>query len=133
MLTYIQKNHLHYFLTDSNNDRTLMIIPILFNADPVRDSRLECFMLTFSNITSMFVTDDEDNVARAIAIRCEEKGGIYYNNEEKINNEKVAVADIAQFVAQRTMSQYEEEFEVVCFSFLKQNETDVVLVVYVHL
>ena len=81
----------------------------------------------------MFVTDDEDNVARAIAIRCEEKGGIYYNNEEKINNEKVAVADIAQFVAQRTMSQYEEEFEVVCFSFLKQNETDVVLVVYVHL
>jgi len=54
-------------------------------------------------------------VARAIAIRFEEKGGIYYNNEEKINNEKVAVADIAQYVAGRAISHYEEEFEVVQF------------------
>jgi len=74
-------------------------------------------MFTFSNITIDFVTDDEDEVARAIAIRCEEKGGIYYNNEEKINNEKVAVADIAQYVAERTMSQYEEEFEVTVVKF----------------
>ena len=58
-------------------------------------------------------------MARAIAIRFEEKGGVYYNNEEKINNEKVAVADIAQYVAERTMSQYEEEFQVVSFSLFK--------------
>ena len=66
-------------------------------------------------------------MARAIAIRFEEKGGIYYNNEEKINNEKVAVADITQYVAERTMSQYEEEFEVVKFSVLiKMYQCDIV-------
>ena len=65
-------------------------------------------------------TDGEDQVARAIAIQFEEKGGVYYNNEKKINNEKVAVADIAQFVVERTLSQYEEEFEVVKFSVLSQ-------------
>jgi len=69
----------------------------------------------------LFISDDEDEVARAIAIRFEEKGGIYYNNDEKINNEKVPVADIAQYVAERTISQYEEEFQVVIFPFLKQN------------
>jgi len=56
--------------------------------------------------------DDDDEVARAMAIRFEEKGGVYYNNDDKINNEKVAVTDIAQYVAERTLSQYEEEFEV---------------------
>ena len=74
-----------------------------------------------------FVTDDEDEVARAIAIRFEEKGGVYYNNDDKINNEKVAVADITQYVAERTMSQYEEEFEVVNFSVLsKMYQCDIV-------
>ena len=56
--------------------------------------------------------DEDDKVARAMAIRFEEKGGVYYNNDDKINNEKVAVADIAQYVAERTLSQYENEFEV---------------------
>ena len=73
---------------------------------------------TCSNIY-LYISDGEDEVARAIAIRFEEKGGVYYNNDEKINNEKVAVAGIAQYVAERTMSQYEEEFQVVRFSFFK--------------
>jgi len=47
-----------------------------------------------------------------MAIRFEEKGGVYYNNEDKINKEKVAVTDIAKYVAEQTLSQYEEEFEV---------------------
>ena len=61
----------------------------------------------------MYFKDDDDEVARAMAIRFEEKGGVYYNNDDKINNEKVAVANIAQYVAERTLSQYEEEFEVI--------------------
>ena len=62
--------------------------------------------------------DDDDEIARAMAIRFEEKGGVYYNNDDKINNEKVAVGDIAQYVAQKTLSQYEEEFEVICFKYI---------------
>ena len=53
-----------------------------------------------------------------MAIRFEEKGGVYYNNDDKINNKKVAVSDIAHYVAGRTLSQYEQEFEVIySFSF----------------
>jgi len=65
-----------------------------------------------------FPEDDDDEVARAMAIRFEEKGGVYYNNDDKINHEKVAVADMAQYVAERTLSQYEEEFEVICFKYI---------------
>jgi len=65
-----------------------------------------------SSIKCFIFIDDDDLEARAMAIRFEEKGGVYYNNADKINNKKVAVADIAQYVAERTMSQYEEEFEV---------------------
>jgi len=64
-----------------------------------------------------FNEDDEDEVARAMAIRFEEKGGVYYNNDDKINNEKVVVADIAQYVAGRTLFQYEDEFEVTFNTF----------------
>jgi len=64
-----------------------------------------------------FHEDDDDEDARAMAIRFEEKGGVYYNNDDKINHEKVAVADIAQYVAERTLSQYEEEFEVTFNTF----------------
>jgi len=53
-----------------------------------------------------------------MAIRFEEKGGVYYNHDDKINNEKVAVADIAQYVAERTMSQYKKEFEVSITHFV---------------
>jgi len=67
----------------------------------------------------MFFKDDDDEVARAMAIRFEEKGGVYYNNDDKINNEKVAVANIAQYVVERTLCQYEEEFEVILVTFIK--------------
>jgi len=56
-----------------------------------------------------------------MAIRFEAKGGVYYNNDEKINNEKVAVANIAQYVAERTMSQYEDEFEVSITLFVSHD------------
>ncbi|WAR18067.1 PTPRV-like protein [Mya arenaria] len=55
--------------------------------------------------------DDEDAIARKIAIRFEENGGVYYNNSYEVNKTKVKVEELPAYVAGKTKSSYEEEFE----------------------
>ncbi|XP_052762041.1 receptor-type tyrosine-protein phosphatase mu-like [Mya arenaria] len=55
--------------------------------------------------------DDDDQIAREKATKFEEKGGIYYNNAEKINNRKVAVDNLSNHMMEKTDIETEEEFE----------------------
>ncbi|WAR16764.1 PTP10-like protein [Mya arenaria] len=56
--------------------------------------------------------DDNDSIARDIAIRFEEKGGIYYNNTETVSRDKIRIDTLAKYVGEKQEHEYEEEFEV---------------------
>ncbi|WAR16635.1 PTPRM-like protein [Mya arenaria] len=55
--------------------------------------------------------DEDDQIARAIATKFEEKGGLYYNNADKINKQKVAIGNLTTYVVEKTDIDMEEEFE----------------------
>ncbi|XP_052762045.1 tyrosine-protein phosphatase non-receptor type 7-like [Mya arenaria] len=55
--------------------------------------------------------DDDDKIARTTAIKFEEKSGIYYNNADKINNQKVVVNNLTKYVIGMNDIDIEEEFE----------------------
>ncbi|XP_052762977.1 receptor-type tyrosine-protein phosphatase mu-like isoform X2 [Mya arenaria] len=66
--------------------------------------------------------DDEDAIARKIAIRFEENGGVYYNNSYEVNKTKVKVEELPAYVAGKTKSSYEEEFEKFPYGLTKPYE-----------
>ncbi|XP_052761503.1 uncharacterized protein LOC128204171 [Mya arenaria] len=55
--------------------------------------------------------DVNDTIARNIAIQFEEKGGIYYNNTEKISKDKIRIATLTKYVEEKQENEYAEEFE----------------------
>ncbi|WAR17980.1 hypothetical protein MAR_032574 [Mya arenaria] len=55
--------------------------------------------------------NDEDAIAREIAIRFEENGRVYYNNANEVNKTKVKVEELPTYVTAKTKSSYEDEFE----------------------
>ncbi|WAR17001.1 LAR-like protein [Mya arenaria] len=63
--------------------------------------------------------DEDDQIARARAITFEEKGGIYYNNADKINNQKIAVNNLTKYVIEKTVIDIEEEFEKFPYGLTK--------------
>ncbi|WAR17188.1 LAR-like protein [Mya arenaria] len=63
--------------------------------------------------------DDDEQIARARAITFEEKGGIYYNSADKINNQKVAVNNLTKYVIEKTDIDIEEEFEKFPYGLTK--------------
>ncbi|XP_052762057.1 tyrosine-protein phosphatase non-receptor type 20-like [Mya arenaria] len=63
--------------------------------------------------------DEDDQIARAAAIEFEEKGGIYYNNADKINKQKVAVNSLMKYVIEKTDIVVEEEFEKFPYGLTK--------------
>ncbi|XP_052764461.1 receptor-type tyrosine-protein phosphatase alpha-like isoform X2 [Mya arenaria] len=63
--------------------------------------------------------DEDDQIARATAITFEEKGGIYYNNADKINKQKVAVNNLTKYVIEKTDIDIEEEFEKFPYGLTK--------------
>ncbi|WAR17014.1 PTPRM-like protein [Mya arenaria] len=64
-------------------------------------------------------TNEDDQIARAAAIEFEEKGGIYYNNADKINKQKVAVNSLMKYVIEKTDIVVEEEFEKFPYGLTK--------------
>ncbi|XP_052765780.1 uncharacterized protein LOC128207025 isoform X2 [Mya arenaria] len=55
--------------------------------------------------------DENDTIARDIAIQFEEKGGIYYNNSEKVSKDKIRIATLTKYVEEKQENEYVEEFE----------------------
>ncbi|XP_052762444.1 receptor-type tyrosine-protein phosphatase mu-like isoform X2 [Mya arenaria] len=75
-------------------------------------------IITDDNLES----DDEDAIAREIAIRFEENGGVYYNNANKVNKTKVKVEELPAYVTAKTKNSYEEEFERFPYGLIKPFE-----------
>ncbi|WAR17108.1 PTPRT-like protein, partial [Mya arenaria] len=63
--------------------------------------------------------DDDDKIARTTAIKFEEKSGIYYNNADKINNQKVVVNNLTKYVIGMNDIDIEEEFEKFPYGLTK--------------
>ncbi|WAR17004.1 PTPRT-like protein, partial [Mya arenaria] len=74
--------------------------------------------------------DDDDQIAREKATKFEEKGGIYYNNAEKINNRKVAVDNLSNHMMEKTDIETEEEFERV-YNCSEKTTTEYMIVQFV--
>ncbi|XP_052762310.1 receptor-type tyrosine-protein phosphatase epsilon-like [Mya arenaria] len=67
-------------------------------------------------------TDDEDAIAREIAIRFEEDGGVYYNNANEVNKTKVNVEALHAYVNEKTKRSFEEEFKKLPYGLTKSYE-----------
>ncbi|WAR17987.1 PTPRF-like protein [Mya arenaria] len=66
--------------------------------------------------------DDEDAIAREIAIRFEEDGGVYYNNANEVNKTKVNVEALHAYVNEKTKRSFEEEFKKLPYGLTKSYE-----------
>ncbi|KAH3711588.1 hypothetical protein DPMN_071259 [Dreissena polymorpha] len=66
-----------------------------------------------------FEIDEWDKIARKNAIRFEENGGVYYNNDDKIKNLKIQNTELIKLVSSKTMDYYEAEFKKLPYGLLK--------------
>ncbi|WAR17062.1 PTPRT-like protein, partial [Mya arenaria] len=85
----------------------------------VQTHHVELVMTEETTDDGVLEIDEDDQIARATAIIFEEKGGIYYNNADKINNQKVAVNNLTKFVIEKTDIDIEEEFEKFPYGLTK--------------
>ncbi|WAR28039.1 PTPRT-like protein [Mya arenaria] len=85
----------------------------------VQTHHVELVMTEETTEDDVLEIDEDDQIARARAITFEEKGGIYYNNADKINNQKVAVNNLTKYVIEKTDIIIEEEFEKFPYGLTK--------------
>ncbi|XP_052250966.1 multiple epidermal growth factor-like domains protein 10 isoform X2 [Dreissena polymorpha] len=64
--------------------------------------------------------DAWDSIARNNAIKFEENGGVYYNNNEKVKALKIQVAELKTFVMSKNMDCFKKEFEKLPYGLLKE-------------
>ncbi|XP_052249639.1 receptor-type tyrosine-protein phosphatase alpha-like [Dreissena polymorpha] len=63
--------------------------------------------------------DEWDKIARQNAIKFEENGGVYYNNDDKMKNLKKTITELIKLVSSNTMDYYEAEFKKLPYGLLK--------------
>ncbi|XP_052251894.1 receptor-type tyrosine-protein phosphatase T-like [Dreissena polymorpha] len=72
-----------------------------------------------SPIEDTLEIDEWDSIARQNAIRFEENGGVYYNNDDKVENLKIPVAKLQEFVMSKNMEYFKTEFEKLPYGLIK--------------
>ncbi|XP_052762038.1 delta-like protein D [Mya arenaria] len=85
----------------------------------IRTEHVEMVMLEETTEDDSLEIDEDDQIARAIAVKFEEKGGIYCNNADTINKQKVAVNSFTKYVIEKTDIDIEEEFEKFPYGLTK--------------
>ncbi|KAH3712247.1 hypothetical protein DPMN_071934 [Dreissena polymorpha] len=63
--------------------------------------------------------DQLDNIARQNAIRFEEDGGVYYNNDREVKKFKIPVDELKKFVISKNVNYFKTEFEKLPYGLLK--------------
>ncbi|XP_052762555.1 receptor-type tyrosine-protein phosphatase F-like isoform X2 [Mya arenaria] len=85
----------------------------------VETQQVELFIVEETAEDAILEIDEDDQIARAIATKFEEKGGLYYNNADKINKQKVAIGNLTTYVVEKTDIDMEEEFEKFPYGLTK--------------
>ncbi|XP_052765394.1 receptor-type tyrosine-protein phosphatase mu-like isoform X3 [Mya arenaria] len=85
----------------------------------VETQQVELFIVDETAEDAILEIDEDDQIARAIAAKFEEKGGLYYNNADKINKQKIAVDNLTTYVIEKTDIDMEEEFEKFPYGLTK--------------
>ncbi|WAR16991.1 PTPRT-like protein, partial [Mya arenaria] len=85
----------------------------------IRTQHVELVMTDETTEDDGLEVDEDDQEARAIAVKFEEKGGTYCNNVDTINKQKVAVNSLTKYVIEKTDTDIEEEFEKFPYGLTK--------------